>query len=234
MVNERIKGYELDLLYGRDIYIKGVKIRNYTLGEIDKLVFNEEFYKLKRHLTEFKDINDVGKNIQLNVDVLATFLVCENASYNAGISTYCIQHSVEDKVSIVTLTDKELEVVFLLLKEMYWCNNAGKGNGLIDESKAADENALKRIKEINETRTKFANSKKDSRVTLFSSIERCASLGIGGYNFKTIQDITLYQLQCLIDSHTSDVIFRGFLSGLYSQSDMTKLNMADVYWCNEQ
>lgn len=233
MVDDRIKGYELDLLFGRDVYIKGVKVLNYTLGEIDKIIFNEKFYELKRYLIEFNSIKDVGKNIQLNVEVLAAFLMCENVSYKTEISTYCIQHMVEDKVSIATLTDSELEIVFLLLKEMYWCKASGEV-GLIDESKAADENVLKKIREINENRAKYANSKKDSKVTLFSSIERCASLGIGGYNFKTIQDITLYQLQCLIGSHTSDVIFRGFLSGMYSQSDMTKLSMTDVHWCNEQ
>ena len=233
MVDDRIKGYELDLLFGRDIYIKEVKILNCTLGEIDSLIFDEKFYELKRYLIEFKDVKDVGKNIQLNVDVLATFLMCDKASYNSGISAYCVQYSLEDKVSVMTLTNKELEIAFLLLKEMYWCKGSNS-TGLIDESKAADENALEKIREINKNRTKYASSKKDSNVTLFSSIERCASLGIGGYNFKTIQDITLYQLRCLIDSHTSDVIFKGFLSGLYSQSDMNKLNMSDIHWCNEQ
>lgn len=234
MVDKRIKNYELDLLYGKDIFIDEIKIKNYTLGEIANILLNESFYRLKIYLRDFKDKKDINRSVESNIDVLSFFLECSSVTYNEAMSSYCVYiFDKEGKMTVKLLDENAIETIFLLLKEMYWCKNAPQSTSrLIDESKAGDEKTLKAIQKWNQNQIQY-NNKSESNITIFSAIERCASLRIGGYNFKTIQEITLYQLQCLIDSHTSDAIFRGYLSGFYSQCDMSKQDTSKIHWCNE-
>lgn len=233
MVDRRIKYYELDLLYGRDIFIDGIKIKNYTLGKIKNILFNESFYKLKTYLSDFENKKDLNKCIETNLDILLLFLECSSVSYNETMSSYCIYiFNEEEKTTVKLLNEDAVEIIFLLLKEMYWCKKSQAASKLIDESKAGDEKTLKAIQKWNQNQIQY-NNKTESNMTIFSAIERCASLGIGGYDFNTIQDITLYQLQCLIDSHTADAIFKGYLSGMYSQIDISKVNVSKLHWCNE-
>lgn len=233
MIDKRIKQYELDLLFGNDIFVDGIKIKNYTLGKIKDMLLNKSFYQLKTYLRDFKDGSNISKYTQTNINVLAFFLECSSVTYNDAMSNYCVYYYDEEKkMSVKLLSEDTVKVIFLLLKEMYWCKNIQTTSKLIDESKAGDKKTLEAIQKWNQNQIKY-NNKDESSMSIFSAIERCASLNIGGYNFKTIQDITLYQLQCLIDSHTFDAIFKGYLSGMYSQIDISKVDMSTVHWCNE-
>lgn len=238
MVSDDIKFYETDLLYGNDIIYKGLKILNIKLRDIKQVLFNTSFSEIKKYISDINATSDY--DVDMNIKMLSMFVEC----YGVDVTPFG-EYSIaklenvfnedkqisEEKFKITTLSDDDMHIIISIIKEMYWCRKANNEDSkLIDESKAGDEKTLEGIRKWNENQIKY-NSKKESNTTIFSLIERCAALGLGGYNFTTIQELTLYQLQCLIEAHNADCTFRGYLSGIYSQADMKKIDMSSVNWC---
>lgn len=240
MVSDKVKVYELDLLYGNDIFYKGLKITNLKLKDINAILFNQLFYDVKKYLSDTEKSKEY--NLESTIMTISLFVECLNVEESpfGGLKVTKIKKVFnsdkdieEDAFEVVMLSDDDIEIIFELIREMYWCRKAevSTDDKLIDETKAGDEHTLQAIKKWNENQLKYNSNKKESKTTIFSIIERCASLGLGGYNFTTIQDITLYQLKCLHEGHTSDCTFNGYLAGLYSQVDISKVDTSNIGWC---